>query len=196
MSPFGDRSRIAFFPFFSCFFPFFCVSLSNRYKAVFGLFCGFRGGFPVSPLYCVCPAVALSLFPCLGVWLSYRGALCLFRACRFLALGLACFRVCRGCAVSVSVGVGCRVSGPVCQGFDLEQVFDLPIRTSVSNKCSKEKTVTFSGYSCQNFQPNLTEFGPNPKSFFNRILSESRSVCRSLPNRIRTDLKSIRILFF
>jgi hypothetical protein len=42
LSPFGDRSRIAVFPLFSCFFPFFCVSLSNRYKAVFSLFRGSR----------------------------------------------------------------------------------------------------------------------------------------------------------
>ena len=178
LSPFGDRSRIAVFPFFSCFFSFFCVSLSNRYTAVFGPFSGLSGGFRVSPLYCVCPAVALSPFLCLAVWLSYRGALCLFRACRFLGLGVALFCVSRGCPVAVSVGVCCCVAGPVCQGSDLEQVFDKPIRTSVSNKCSIIKSATFSGVSCQNFQPNLTEFQPNLYFESNRILTESRTVCR------------------
>jgi hypothetical protein len=37
------------------------------------------------------------------------------------------------------------------------------IRTSVRIKCSKVKSATFSGKSCQNFQPNLTEFQPNLK---------------------------------
>jgi hypothetical protein len=41
------------------------------------------------------------------------------------------------------------------------------IRTSFSNKCSKVKTATFSGLSCQNFQPN-------PDRISNRILTESQ----------------------
>ena len=157
---------------------------------------GLSGGFPVSPLYCVQPGPLSALSARFAVWLSYRGALCLFRACRFLGLGVALFCVSRGCPVAVSVGVCCRVAGPVCQGSNLEQVFDKPIRTSVSNKCSKEKTATFSEYSCQNFQPNLTEFGPNLYFQSNRILTESRNLCGSLFNRIRTESRSqVRILF-
>jgi hypothetical protein len=52
------------------------------------------------------------------------------------------------------------------------------IRTSVRNKCTKVKDGTFCGYSCQNFQPNLTEFGPNLRFQSNRILTESRNLCR------------------
>jgi hypothetical protein len=51
------------------------------------------------------------------------------------------------------------------------------IRTSVRNKCSKVKDGTFSGYSCQNLQPNLTEFRPNLSFESNRILTESRNLC-------------------
>jgi len=166
------------------------VSLSNRYKAVF------------------CPFGAFGRFPC------FTSLLCLpCRAFVPVSLSTRVASLSRG-AVSVSgvsvswprgcpflclprlprVGVGCRVlvapSGLVCQGPDLEQVFDKPIRTSVSNKCSKEKTATFFGYSCQNFQPNLTEFGPNLNFQSNRILTESRNLCRCLPNRIRTESKS------
>ena len=89
------------------------------------------------------------------------------------ALGPARLRLPVRCAVSLSVGVGCRVpvapSGRVWPSQGVEQVFDLLIRTSVSNKCSKVKTATFSGVSCQNFQPNP-----------DRILTESRT--ESQPN--------------
>jgi hypothetical protein len=77
----------------------------------------------------------------------YRGVVCLFQGLRFLALGSARLRLPVGCVVSVFVGVGCRVpvapSGPVCPFLDLGQVFDCPIRTSVPNKCSKEKKGVF-----------------------------------------------------
>jgi hypothetical protein len=106
---------------------------------------------------------------------------CLFRGCAFLSRGALSVsgvavgpaRVCLpiGCAVSVSVAVGCRVpvapSGPVWPSQGVEQVFDLSIRTSVSNNCSKVKTATFSGLSCQNFQPN-------PDRISNRVLTESQ----------------------
>jgi hypothetical protein len=56
--------------------------------------------------------------------------------------------------VSVSVGVGCRVPvalfRPVWPFQGVEQVFDLLIRTSVSNKCSKVKV--------EAFLANLSEF--------------------------------------
>jgi hypothetical protein len=125
--------------FFSVFFYFSAC----RYKTVILAFLAVLGPLPCSTslLCAVWPAV----FPA-----------CLSRGCAFLsrgalsvsgvAVGLARLRLPVGCAVSVSVGVGCRVpvalSGPVWPSQGFEQVFDLLIRTSVSNRCSS----VFFGY--------------------------------------------------
>jgi hypothetical protein len=117
------------------------VVIKSLYLAISGLF-GRVPGFGPS-----------ALSARLAVCLSCRGALCLFRACRLPFVALARFGVFFGGPVAVSVGVGCRVSGLVCQGSDLEQVFDKPVRTSVRNRCSKVKSEGFS----KNLPESLTE---------------------------------------
>ena len=133
-----------FFSVFSCF-------SACRNKSVILAFLGLFGRLPcfTSLLCLLWPAV----FP-----------VCLFRGCAFLsrgalsvsgeALGPACLRLPVGCAVSVSVAVcllrRLALSGPVWPSQGVEQVFDMLIRTSVSNKCSKVKV--------EAFLANLSEF--------------------------------------
>jgi hypothetical protein len=123
-----------FFSVFSCF-------SACRYKTVILAFLAVSGPLPcfTSLLCAVWPAV----FPvCLSNCRAFlsRGALSVSNEARRPAR----LRLPVGCGVSV--GVGCRVpvapSGPVWPSHGVEQVFDLPIRTSVSNKCSK----VFSGH--------------------------------------------------
>jgi hypothetical protein len=170
------------------------VSLSNRYKGVFGPCLAF-GRFP-----CFTSLLCLPCRAFVPVSLSSRVAFLSRGAVSVSGVLVFCPRAsprpCVAVAPSRSVGVGCRVAVSV-----FGSVWPLAFRTSVrfahSYKCFEQVFERgFWVFLCQNFQPNLTEFGPNPKSFSNRILTESRSLCLWLPNRIRTDLKSIRILFF
>jgi hypothetical protein len=99
---------------------------------------------------------------------------------------------------AVSVGVGCRVpvapSGPVWPSQDVEQVFDLPIRTSVSNKCSK---VVF-GSVWENFQPNpdriLTESRTESQPNLDRISEFLSLTVQPNPNRILKSVKDFILL--
>jgi hypothetical protein len=195
--PFGlcvHNSRISsFFVFFSVFL---CFSACRNKNVILGLF-GLSGPLPCfTSLLCpIWPAVC-PVSPSSGCGFLSRGGL----SVSGVWLRSALFRLSVGCAVSVSVGVGCRVyvapSGFVwpCQG--VEQVFDLPIRTSVSNKCSKVKTATFSGLSCQNFQPNpdriLTESSTESQPNLDRILESFWLSVQPNPNRM---FESVRILF-
>jgi hypothetical protein len=192
-----------FFSVFSCF------SACRNETVILALF-GLFGPLPcfTSLLCLLCPAVAVSA--CFAVALCYRGALCLFRV---KGLGPARLRLPVGCAVSVSVGVGCRLPvapfRPVWPFQGVEQVFDLLIRTSVSNKCSKVKVEAFlanlSEFSTESdristesqlsVEPNLDRiseslsltFEPNP----NRILKSSQTfyfVSGLFPRRALQDL--------
>ncbi len=113
-----------------------------------------------SLLCLLCPAVAL-VCPCSGCGSLSRGALSVSSE----GLGPARLRLSVGCAVSASVGVGCGVPvapfRPVWPFQGVEQVFDLLVRTSVSNKCSKVKV--------EAFLANLSEFSTES----DRISTES-----------------------
>jgi hypothetical protein len=122
----------------------------------------------------------VSALPCLPLSVSARLAGCLFGG-GFLCLELVCL-LSQGLPVfvfrAVSVGVGFLVpvapSGPVCPSQSFEQMSDL----ARSNKFSKHLFEWLFGLFYQNFQPNLTEFQPNPSFELNRILTESRNPCR------------------
>ena len=58
LSPFGDTPRIVVFCLFWCFFPFFCVSLSNRYIWLFLAFSGVSRGSARLPSFCPSRRVA------------------------------------------------------------------------------------------------------------------------------------------
>ncbi len=137
------------------FFSVFLCFSACRCKPVILAFLAVSGPLPcfTSLLCAVLPAV-FPAFLSRGCAFLLRGAL----SVSGVALGPARLRLPVRCAVSVFVGVGCRVpvgpSGPVCTSQNVEQLSDPPIRTSVSNKCSKVKTATFLAFSCQNFQPN------------------------------------------
>ena len=137
-----------FFSVFSCF-------SACRNKSVILAFLGFSGPLPcfTSLLCLIWPAVC-PVCPSRGCAFSSRGAL--FVSGR--EVGPACFRLPVGCAVSVSVGVGCGVpvapSCPVWPSQVVEQVFDL----RHSNKFSKHLFEWLFGLGWQNFQPNLTEY--------------------------------------
>jgi hypothetical protein len=125
----------------------------------------FFGSF--GPLPCFTSLLCLlwsAVFPaCLsrGCALLSRGALSVSSE----GLGPARLRLSVGCGVSVSVGFGCRVPvapfRPVWPFQGVEQVFNLLIRTSVSNKCSKVKV--------EAFLANLSEFSTES----DRISTES-----------------------
>jgi hypothetical protein len=97
-----------------------------------------------------------------------------------VALGPARLRLPVGCWVSVSVGVGFLVPvapfRPVWPFQGVEQVFDLLIRTRVSNKCSKVKV--------EAFLANLSEFSTES----DRISTESSLSVEPNLNRISESL--------
>jgi hypothetical protein len=152
------------------------VSQSNRYLGPFWAF------WAVALFY----LFLVFALPC-------RWPVCLFGGCALLSrgalsvssegLGPARLRLPVGCAVSVSVGVGCRVPvapfRPVWPFQGVEQVFDLLIRTSVSNKCSKVKV--------EAFLANLSEFSTES----DRISTESSLSVEPNLDRISESLSLI-----
>ena len=130
LSPFGDRSRIAVFSLFLCFFPFFCVSLSNLYKAVFGPFLPCLAGWQyrgaLLPLYMCAGAVSVALSYGLPV-LGCRGV------CQCFTLsgaGRVCLSICRAVSVSVSLAARflIRESSYKCSNSLFVQVFRTSVR--------------------------------------------------------------------
>jgi len=135
--PFGLCDYLSRFSAFFVFFSVFSCFSACRNKSVILPFLGFSRVCPVSPLYCVPSGLPCYPSARLAVAVSYRGALSLFQGLRFVALDPARLRLAIGCAVSVSVGVGCRVpvgpSRPVwlsykCTNGPLEQVFGTGVR--------------------------------------------------------------------
>ena len=107
------------------FFSVFLCFSACRNKTVILAFLSFSGRlrFFTSLLCLLWPAV-FPVCPSSGCGFLSRSAL----SVSGVWLGFARFRLPVGCAVSVSVGVGCRVpvapSGPVCVCLSVEQVFD------------------------------------------------------------------------
>jgi hypothetical protein len=153
------------------------VSLSNRYKAVFGPFC------PVWPCLGVWPCFGalLLLYMCAGALSSalfHRLRVPRFRGVALSGVGRFCLFVCPsvfGCRARSRGVAGCQ---------SVEQVFD----PQLSNKFLKQVFEWLFGPVCQNFQPNpdrisnriRTESQPN----FDRISESLSLTVEPNPNRI------------